>query len=170
MEGKVWLFIEIHKKLKEIKKNILAAANCTCIWPILTNLTLRMWILPAGGSLASVRDELGNRRLRRSSRKGGVGGIGRRGGRKKSLDSIQSKREFMPANPRNQSKFPATLNIQDECIHLVILLDILKDSTESVNSKDLVSNPVLQECFPIKTQEDYNEVSLTCVRLNKIII
>ena len=86
--------------------------------------------------MASVRDELGNRRLRRSSRKGGVGGLGGGGGRKKSLDSIQSKREFMPANPRNQSKFPATLNIQDECIHLVILLDILKDSTEF--SKDLV--------------------------------
>ena len=69
----------------------------------------------ARGSLASVRDELGNRRLRRSSRKGGIGGLGGGGGgRKKSLDSIQSKREFMPANPRNQSKFPATLNIQDE--------------------------------------------------------
>ena len=104
---------------------------------------------------------------------GGLGGG--RGDAKKSLDSIQSKREFMPANPRNQSKFPATLNIQDECIHLVILLDILKDSRESVNSKDLVSNPVLQECFPIKTQEDYNEVSLTSLRvflgqLPKIII
>ena len=132
MEGKsLTIHRNSQKKLKEIKKNILAAANCTCIWPILTNLTLRMWILPAGGSLASVRDELGNRRLRRSSRKGGVGGIGEGGGRKKSLDSIQSKREFMPANPRNQSKFPATLNIQDECIHLVILLDILKDSTET---------------------------------------
>ena len=30
----------------------------------------------ARGSLASVRDELGNRRLRRSSGKGGVGGLG----------------------------------------------------------------------------------------------
>ena len=29
--GKVCLFIEIHKKLKEIKKNILATENFTCI-------------------------------------------------------------------------------------------------------------------------------------------
>ena len=169
MEGKVWLFIEIHKKLKDTKKNILAAENCTCIWPILTNLTLRMWILPAGGSLASVRDELGNRRLRRSSRKGGVGELGR-GGTQKIIGFNPIKARIHAGQSQKSIQISCNAEHPRWMYTSGYIARYIKRFHRIRKLKRFCLNPVLQECFPIKTQEDYNEVSLTCVRLNKIII
>ena len=60
------------------------------------------------------------------------------GGTQKIIGFNPIKARIHAGQSQKSIQISATLNIQDECIHLVILLDILKDSTESVNSKDLV--------------------------------